>query len=571
LKPTKSKDNPFEIIRDGITVGDPKLIPFIFNTYFSEIGELLDRDVPVSQNSPIEFLGGRNPTSFFPHPSTAEEVSTIIRLLPCKGCSHEFIPAYVFKYLLDELSPLISLLFNQSLSLGLFPDCLKVARVVPVFKGGNRLLVNNYRPISTLTILSKIFEKLMCSRLKLFLKSFKILTNHQFGFRTGTSTSDAILQFTDFCYDSLNQKKILAAVFLDLSKAFDTVNHFILLQKLNHIGVRGIMKDWFASYLNKRFQYVSIANNNSSRLNIKIGVPQGSILGPLLFLIYINDMCRSSDHLQFVHFADDTTVFTSGPSFDFVTRSMNGGLAGVDRWLTANRLSLNVDKTNFMIITNRPIPDDTGLIIGDSNIFRVNTAKFLGVFIDDKLNFKEHSSFVCNKLARSLGAMYKLSTLIPPYVLLNLYYSLFYSHMTYGITTWGRSSLGNMNRVMKIQKRAVSLLPTNVGTSSFLFNRLLTFDKAYEYFALIHFYKNLWPGDRDHFFTKIQNLIPSHNYRTRFSVDEKINLPKTSITRCKSSFMYCAVVAWNGLPQDIRNCASVFSFKRKLKKLLVDS
>jgi hypothetical protein len=250
---------------------------------------------------------------------------------------------------------------------------------------------------------------------------------------------------------------------------------------------------------------------------------------------------------------------------------MNGGLAGVDRWLTANRLSLNVDKTNFMIITNRPIPDDTGLIIGDSNIFRVNTAKFLGVFIDDKLNFKEHSSFVCNKLARSLGAMYKLSTLIPPYVLLNLYYSLFYSHMTYGITTWGRSSLGNMNRVMKIQKRAVSLLPTNVGTSSFLFNRLLTFDKAYEYFALIHFYKNLWPGDRDHFFTKIQNLIPSHNYRTRFSVDEKINLPKTSITRCKSSFMYCAVVAWNGLPQDIRNCASVFSFKRKLKKLLVDS
>ena len=283
LRSSKARDNPVEIIQDGRTVNDPKLLPSLFNTYFSEIGEVLERDIPASQASPIDLMGDRNPASCFPYPSTADEVSNIIKSFPVKGCSLESVPIFIFKYLSAELSTLISAIFNQSLSLGIFPDCLKVARVIPVYKGGNKLLVNNYRPISTLPLLSKILEKLMCSRLKSFLNSFKILTDHQFGFRTGTSTSDAVLQFTDFCYDSLNRKQVLAAVFLDFAKAFDTVQHDVLLQKLNHIGVRGVVNSWFASYLHNRSQHVSLANYNSSCLKIKTGVPQGSVLGPLLF------------------------------------------------------------------------------------------------------------------------------------------------------------------------------------------------------------------------------------------------------------------------------------------------
>ena len=245
------------------------------------------------------------------------------------------------------------MLFDNSLSEGIFPECFKTAKIINIFKPGNSNSIANYRPISMVPFLSKMFEKLMCARLDSYLKSNNILCINQFGFRKNSHTSDAIIEFLDYVYSSLDEKQSNIAVYLDFSRAFDTVKHEILMSRLQHNGIRGVMLNWFKSYLSNRKQYVSVKNSSSSMSNITLDVPQGSVLGPVLFLLYINDMHRSSDHSRFVHFADATTVFASDNGINNVHASVNRELVGVDNWLKTNRLSLNVSKTSYMIISNQ--------------------------------------------------------------------------------------------------------------------------------------------------------------------------------------------------------------------------
>jgi hypothetical protein len=558
-----------EIVHDGRVINKPSEIASIFNNYFSTVASELDSNIPPSIISPLTFMNPPNQASFFAFPSTADEVTGIITSFPSKGCHPQSIPIHIFKILSDILSPIFSKLFNVSLLCGIFPDCLKIARVIPIHKSGNKLSVSNYRPISTLSNLSKVFEKLMSRRMNVFLKSCNILSKHQFGFRAGTSTSDAILEFLDHAYNSINQQQSIISVFLDFSKAFDTVNHEILLRKLSHYGFRGISNKWFHSYLSNRYQYVSLPNNAiSCNTRVQLGVPQGSILGPLLFLLYINDMSNCDNNLQFVHFADDTTVFCSRDSAAGAIDVMNGGLLGVDQWLKSNRLSLNVNKTFYMCFSRNNIPPGHSIVIRDVNLKRIPNIKFLGIVLDERLDFKEHTNVLCQKLARAVGVMYRVSHLLPAQVLLKLYYSLFYSHMVYGITSYGKSSIGNVNRVKSLQNRAVALLPSN-NDSPYRFNKLFNFDETYQFFSLLKFFRCIKSNNDEHFFTKIRDLLPIHNYQTRFSVNEKFYLPALFKSRCKSSFIYHAVHFWNSLPLNVRNSLNFLQFKRNLRNHLL--
>ena len=294
---------------------------------------------------------------------------------------------------------------NTSLMNGIFPDRMKIARVIPLFKNGDVKEFSNYRPVSILPQFYKILEMVFHNRLMSFINDKQILNNSQFGFRKNMSTALAIIELVEEITTAIDEGKTTVGVFIDLKKAFDTVDHNILVKKLEHYGIRGLAKNWVCSYLENRRQYVCINDSNSECLDVKCGVPQGSILGPALFILYVNDMCNVSKSLKSILFADDTNLFYAGKDLDEVCKIISRELNILHIWFQVNKLSLNVAKTNFMIFGNKRFEENYMISIKGMNINRVYVTKFLGVHIDSKLNWNEHISVIKTKVAKNVSIM----------------------------------------------------------------------------------------------------------------------------------------------------------------------
>ena len=296
----------------------------------------------------------------------------------------------------DEITINLTKIFNFSISLGQFPDKLKVSMIIPIHKGDSKCTTSNYRPISLLPIIGKILEKIMFSRVYNFIQKTEIITKSQYGFQKDKSTEDALMELHTKVIDAFENKKVAYGIFLDFAKAFDTVNHEILLHKLEHYGIRGLSLSWFKSYLTDRQQCVNIDGTKSDFSTIKHGVPQGSILGPLLFLLYINDIVLSSKRLQFLLFADDTSIFATGDSYSEVRTVLNDDLNNVSNWLKANKLSLNIKKSNALNFKNRTTPSKgtsekkIEIKIDGNLIEEKEFVKYPGVIIDNK--YSHHTS-----------------------------------------------------------------------------------------------------------------------------------------------------------------------------------
>ena len=291
--------------------------------------------------------------------------------------------------------------------MGYTPSEFKIAKVVPVFKSGDKHDFNNYRPISLLSSFSKLMEKIVARQLVGFLNSHNLFYKHQYGFRANHNTSQPVLHFTDKFFNSLNQKPSATtlAIFIDLKKAFDTVDHKILLQKLEHYRIRGTSNLWFENYLSDRKQFVSINGVQSDTVSMICGVPQGSVLGPLLFLIFINDLPNATEFLTLL-FADETTFQMSGVNINLLFENANLELEKASNWFRANKLTLNVKKTKFMIFSdtkNQTSLQDLILKIGDKAIEQIGTNckdkyfKFVGIVLDDKLSWEGHVQHICKK------------------------------------------------------------------------------------------------------------------------------------------------------------------------------
>ena len=361
-------------------------------------------------------------------------------------------------------------------------------------------------------------------------------------------------------------------IFLDFSKAFDTINHDILLHKLSHYGIRGKALEWFRSYLSNRKQFVFLNGTSSTMQSLECGVPQGSLLGPLLFLIYINDFQYSSNVLSFILFADDSNIFLSHPDPHHLLAIVNTELKSVTQWVKANKLSLNVQKTKFMLFSNslNNLPGD--IVLDNFNLEQVNSIKFLGLTIDEKFSWKLHIDNISKTISRNIGIINKLKYYFCPSILFMLYSTLILPYLNYGILAWGNSTKHLIDRIHLLQKKIVRIA-CNTGFHShtnplFYENKILKIQDLYIFHLGQFMYKystNELPNIFSNMFTKNSSV---HKYPTRQS--NLLHLPLTRTIIANRLFTFSGPKLWNSLDKSMKEPQSLHTFKHKLKKMLLD-
>ena len=457
LHKSKSDNLPDSFIIDDQTVQDRTQLAEKFNQYFSQIGSKMASKINPVNKTFKEYLKPFESNKFTFCEITEDMTLKLISQLNNK---HSYGYDNFSTNLLKKLAPLLSapltLIINQSLHNGIFPEKLKIGKIIPIFKKGSKNLIENYRPISLLPSISKIFERVIFDQLSNHFSSNKYFYDRQYGFRKSHSTEYATLEFINKIISYMDSGNTPIAMYLDLSKAFDTIDHNILLHKLNYYGIENNNLSLFKSYLQNRQQYVELQNQYSSQyIPINIGIPQGSILGPLLFIIYINDFHLSTNFFDFILYADDTCLINS---FRHNKSSIiNKELQNVYQWLSANKLSINTIKTKFMIFHNyqKNISNSIPLIkVNNQIIERVKNFNLLGININEHLQWKYHSDTICKKISRSIGILHRLKNFFPLSILKTLYNSLILPHINYGLTIWGY----NLNRIFILQKKAIRLI-----------------------------------------------------------------------------------------------------------------
>lgn len=443
----------------------------VINNFFVNVGKELaqtiqSRATTKNKTSPVCY---NNANSFVLLQTDETEVDSVINSLRsdcasgCDGITASFLKNQK-SFLLRPLTHILNLCFST----GVFPDILKKAMICPIHKSGTKDQVNNYRPISILPSLSKVMEKIMNNRLKKFLEQNKLLSDSQYGFRNGKSTNDAVHDLGDHIVRALDGGKKCLAIFLDLAKAFDTVSIPRLVSKLEAIGVRGTQLKLFQSYLSNRTQMVKVGEHISTELKVEYGVPQGSILGPTLFLIYVNDMCNIKlQEGKLIAFADDTALIFTGADWKSAYQTAQTGFNRINTWLENNVLSLNIDKTKYLRFsitkTGTKFSDKYNLTahnhqcngaIGCSCLClkRVDTIKYLGVTLDDRLSFRPHIDILSGRVRKLIYIFKQLRHVANPKIVKMVYFALCQSLLGYCILTWGGAAKSHLIILERAQR-----------------------------------------------------------------------------------------------------------------------
>ena len=525
--------------------------------YFSSVGKLFAEKIPIPNWDIKNYLNPikRNPFSLMLTPVCEQEIAKIISKLPMKHSSgYDNISNVLLKRLSSFLSLILCKLCNMSLTIGVFLDTMKIAEVVPLYKGKNPYEECNYRPISLLTTMSKILEKGMYTMVYGFLNNTSQIYNSQYGFRAKHSCDHSVSEVISEILKNSEKNKYTIGLFLDLSKAFDTLDHPIVLKKMDLYGVPGMGLHWFESYLKNRALQVKCttttkgSETKSDLYSIEYGTPQGSCLSPLIFLIFVNDLDLHLEMMSYIQFVDDTTLLFSHASLKYLCYCVETDLTVVQDWFYANKLMLNIDKSSMMIFGKNNNSVDMKITIGGIVIPRVHATKFLGVWLDDKLSWSIHVTMVRKKLQSRQALLKRSKSFLSCHCMKILYFAQIQSILAYGIIVWGpmlkeydlKMLQKIQNNCLKCIKPKQSLSYINRELRVLPVHKLIKLEQAKLGFRLCN---NMLPTRlseallTDHMNMSIKK---QHNYNTRRK--QIPNLPSAHSTQYRNSFL-CKVIS----------------------------
>ena len=572
----RSRSTNIDMIQEpGRNILNKQSIFETMNDFFCSIGRNLADKI---ENSPNPLLSGDyevNPLNrkFKFNSVSIQDISKeIYKLKKSKSFGDDGISTFFIKSAMPYIENSLVYLFNTSIESGIFPDRWKIARITPIFKSGVKTDKSNYRPKSVLPVVSRLLEKLIFNQLNDFLNKNDLIAQSQSGFRALHSTATTFLKCTDDWYNALDTGQNVGLVFLDLRKAFDTVDHDILCKKLMHYGIRDRDLSWFTSYLSNRRQYCRVDGIDSKISKIDIGLPQGSCLRPLLFLIYINDLPLSVPVSTTHMFADDTSLCHMSKNNSQLNDQINGDLKFLNSWLKGNKLSLNVQKTNSMLICTKPkcktLIDSNlklDLTIEGNELEGVPCIKYLEVQIVHNLNWKEHIKTISLKISRAIGFKKYAKKFLPSAILQLLYNSIIEPHIRYCCSVWGSCGVTTINQLHKLQNRVARIITNSDynSPSRAIIERLgwSTVEELINSESSRMVYKslnNLAPQYLRDIFEK-NSLISSFNLR---NTNTDLRIPMKHTAMGQKAFSYRGAKLWNNLPIETKRASSMSVFKK---------
>ena len=540
-----------------------------FNDYYSNVASDLAENIPDNNINFKYFMNRRNVNDYVFTEVTKENVRNVISKLKTESCNFENVPVKIIKLSSNIMVPILTHIINTSISSGIVPSQMKLAKITPIYKGGCVTDMKNYRPVSILSVFGKILGKCIHVQVVDFIRENRILSSNQYGFVNGSTTEIALQSYVDGLLSALDDEMMTVSVFLDLSKAFDTVNHGILLGKLEHYGIRGDALRWFNNYLSGRKHAVKIKDSLSDTKDVTLSVPQGSVLGPVLFNLYINDITNCSNLVNFNLYADDTVISFSHKNIEFLENRVNSELKHVTSWLQTNKLTLNINKTNYVLFSRKNGPINNFKVeIDNKTINRLQKVEFLGVIFDSRLSWRDHIRGIVGKLNKHNAIMYMIRNRLPKHCLRLIYFTLVYPSLTYCNILWGSTYRNQLQPLIIAHKKIIRTLTFSrrYEHTAPLFNILgiMNIDKINIYHSLIYVFKSI------HGLSNYSNkFVFSHEVHGRnFRDSYKLRPPLLDSVKSQQSILYRGCILWNFLPLVVRTIESLLVFKSRLKEQL---